>query len=257
MPAVSNHRAPASHDTLALARSRLLFVNHLVGTSVPFAEWCDARSRSGSTPAPSTARRRPLSVSPALLRVSSLCGELRHGYCSVAPHGARDSHLVTTLRAVWSAARPSIDPAISRQRAGRAPRHLVVVPLYGLRHDTQASLFRRSRVSQLGEGRLKRYLNNHAGAAWQHAFEIGAQAPLRYQLERDPLPDVDEFEVVIEQPDFCSLRWDRLLAAELGWSRSRIAKAWRSEILRPEGSIRARDCVRNGQRIRIRLAEGG
>ena len=115
-------------------------------------------------------------------------------------------------------------------------------------------LFRRARIAQLSEGRLERYLQNHSGAAWQHAFEVRSQAPLRYRVERDPLPNADELEVVIEQPFFCALRWDRFLAAELGWSRGRIARGWQRGLLSPDcPSMRARDCVLDGQRVRVRL----
>ncbi len=57
--------------------------------------------------------------------------------------------------------------------------------------------------------------------------------------------------VQVEQPFHCGVRWDRLLARELGWSRARIDELWRSGRieLAPERKLRAR--VRDGDRARI------
>ena len=104
--------------------------------------------------------------------------------------------------------------------------------------------------------RLESYLGNRPEAAWRHGFEVIPRAPLAYSVERDPLPGHGESEIAIEQPYYCALRWDRLLASELGWSRSRIIRAWEREIFPVNGSdgpVRARDHVRDQQRVRVVL----
>ncbi|MCG8591171.1 MAG: DUF1062 domain-containing protein [Proteobacteria bacterium] len=79
------------------------------------------------------------------------------------------------------------------------------------------------------------------------AFALAPGVPVAYAVERPPLPESGPLRVRIVQPRFCAVRWDRFLAAELGWSRRRVQAAWRARTLCVEPACRASAPVRDGQ----------
>jgi hypothetical protein len=113
-------------------------------------------------------------------------------------------------------------------------------------------LHRRARAEALGAA-LEVYRADDPALAEAVAFAFASDRPLPHAVERPPLPERGTLEVTIEQPRFCAVRWDRLLAAQLGWSRARVHAAWRAGAVRVEPPCRPRQPVRDGQRLRVRL----
>ena len=113
-------------------------------------------------------------------------------------------------------------------------------------------LFRRRRTSDFGPEGLDAYRRDDAVCAWRHAFELPARRPLRHRVVASAAAE-GGFVARIEQPDFCAVRWDSLLSRQLGWSRSRTARALRAAIASDsrDRALRPRDCVRDGQGVRI------
>jgi hypothetical protein len=99
-------------------------------------------------------------------------------------------------------------------------------------------LARRRSVDEIPRERLEAYLRNDPALVRAHAFELPLAGALPYRVERPPLGAARALRVRIAQPHPCGVRWDRFLARELGWTRSRAARAWRSAAVcvRPRGS---------------------
>ena len=85
------------------------------------------------------------------------------------------------------------------------------------------------------------------------AFGATPYPPVPYVVEREPLPESGRLMTRIEQPHTCGVRWDRLLAAELGWSRSRIGRAFRCGSIEIEPAAKPSQVVRDGQRVSLDL----
>ena len=100
---------------------------------------------------------------------------------------------------------------------------------------------------------LDGYRRSDPALALEHAFAFGAAAPIPYVVERPPLPECGVVVARIEQPFPCGVRWDRFLARELGWSRSRAAAALRRGDVRVSPRTRPGRAVRHGDRLEIRL----
>jgi hypothetical protein len=128
--------------------------------------------------------------------------------------------------------------------------------LYGCRGcgaTAKRSVLRRVRVADVDPARLDGYHRNDAALAWRHAFDVATAEPLPHRVVRPPLPASGVLHVAIEQPFACGLRCDALLAAELGWSRTRVARAFAAkqiELLRG-ASLASR--VRDGDAIRVAM----
>lgn len=137
-------------------------------------------------------------------------------------------------------------------------------PACGL--DRKRRLHRRVTVAALG-AELQRYLDGDPLLAWRCAFEFPTTEPLACRVirfeaagaratqgERVESPDL-RYEVQIQQPWSCGLRWDGLLAGELGLSRSAVGRAWRADEIRlaERGRVhrRLRSAVRDGQRLEL------
>jgi len=138
------------------------------------------------------------------------------------------------------------------------------------------SIERRVSFEQLGD-RLAAYRSDDSQQVLEHAFsDVSAGVSTPYRVERiwlapdaspssisskgigtDPTavqptstPSADAFMWThIEQPYPCGVRWDRLLAAELGWSRARVQRLWSRGALKLDPQRRLRDSVRNRDRF--------
>jgi hypothetical protein len=88
----------------------------------------------------------------------------------------------------------------------------------------KARVQRRVPARSLSRELLASYQGDDAALVRACAFELarGAEAPCR--VLRAPLPEAGGFVARIRQPEPCGLRWDRLLARELAWSRSRVLR---------------------------------
>jgi hypothetical protein len=114
-------------------------------------------------------------------------------------------------------------------------------------------LLRRVPVAAIEPERLDGYHRNDAQLAWTHAFELPLLHELPQRVERPPLPATGTVTARIEQPYPCGARWDRLLARELGWSRSRTVAAWRSAAISIDGAGSLAERVGRGQRLCLTL----
>jgi hypothetical protein len=100
-----------------------------------------------------------------------------------------------------------------------------------------------------GGAPLAAYLENDAALARRHAFgfEPAPREALPYRVRRPPLPDAGALAARIVQPEPCGARWDRFLAQQLGWTRSRVARAAAcGALVLPEAGALSRP-VRDGQ----------
>ena len=111
---------------------------------------------------------------------------------------------------------------------------------------------RRLRVGELAPDLLAAYLGNDPGLARLHAFDLRSLQPLPYRVERPPLVSARPLPIRIAQRFDCGVRWDRFLARELGWSRDRVARAWREGAIEVNGVARPSRLVRNGQEVELR-----
>jgi hypothetical protein len=98
---------------------------------------------------------------------------------------------------------------------------------------------------------LDRYRADDPELAEACAFALSPGQPVPYRVERPVLPADGALLVTIVQPRGCAVRWDRFLAEQLGWSRSRVVAAWREGAVRVEPRARPNQLVRDGQRLRL------
>jgi hypothetical protein len=107
-------------------------------------------------------------------------------------------------------------------------------------------LIRRRRAETFASGELAGYFENEPQLVRRHAFATTSRQVLAHRVVASSPQPAQDFVARIEQPEFCALRWDRFLADRLGWSRSRVTRAWVSD-----AAFRLRGSVRDGQRVRI------
>jgi hypothetical protein len=107
-------------------------------------------------------------------------------------------------------------------------------------------IHRRVRTDALAPALLDAYQGDSPAAVARCAFAAGRGAEVAYRVVRDALPACGALRARIEQPEPCGLRWDRLLARELGWSRSRLLREME------RGSVR----VNAGAELRRIVADG-
>ncbi|MGH7287114.1 MAG: DUF1062 domain-containing protein [Myxococcota bacterium] len=92
-------------------------------------------------------------------------------------------------------------------------------------------VLRRARVAEIARAELDGYQADAPRLVRRWAFANGTSAPLPYRVIRPPLPECGALSARIVQPEPCGVRWDRFLARELGWSRGRVARAFREGAL--------------------------
>jgi hypothetical protein len=119
-------------------------------------------------------------------------------------------------------------------------------------------LFERRSVSELGAAQLDRFARHDRAAVWKYAFDIARLRPhviridtdVRVAVERTPLACAAEVSghvcIHFEVPFPCDIRLDRLLASELGISRSALERR-----VLPEQRDALRKRVRDGMRVRL------
>lgn len=115
------------------------------------------------------------------------------------------------------------------------------------------SVLRRMRVTDIEPAQLDGYHRNDAALAWRHAFDVATAEPLPHRVVRPPLPASGLLDVAIEQPFACGLRFDALLAAELGWSRSRIARSFAAKQIELARGASLASRVRDGDAMRVAM----
>jgi hypothetical protein len=153
-------------------------------------------------------------------------------------------------------ARSALPPALPRIPAPPGVRSCPFRSLYacdGCGATHKRSLLRRAPVAAIDPERLDAYHRNDPARAWAHAFEIATHEPLPHRVEWPALPASGTLLARIEQPFACGLRWDRFLAAELGWSRARVAAAWREGALSIDTARALADRVADGATLRVTL----
>lgn len=146
--------------------------------------------------------------------------------------------------------------ATDRFRVNASGPHLDVWLLYGCRAcgaTAKRSLLRRTPVRAIEPWRLDAYHRNDAALARIHAFEVPVRDELAHRVERPPLAASGAFAARIEQPEPCGVRWDRLLARELGRSRSAIERAFARGAIAIEGAASLAERVAHGQLARVEL----
>jgi hypothetical protein len=114
-------------------------------------------------------------------------------------------------------------------------------------------VLRRLPLAALAPGRLAAYQLGDPALARAAAFELPVREPLPYRVLRPPLAAGGLLSVRIDQPFPSGVRWDRSLARELGWSRSRLRVAWPCSALAIAG-VRSRGRrVADGAELRVAM----
>lgn len=119
-------------------------------------------------------------------------------------------------------------------------------------------LFERRTVSELGGAQLEAFARHDRAVVWQYAFDVARLKPhvikvdtdVRIQVERSALAcDAvlpGHLCIHFDVPFACDIRLDRLLAGELGISRSALERR-----VAPEQRDALRKRVRDGQVYRL------
>jgi len=111
-------------------------------------------------------------------------------------------------------------------------------------------VLRRAGVPEIPRADLEGYQADAPGLVRRVAFARGTPHPLAYRVTRPPLPN-GELRARIAQPEPCGVRWDRLLARELGWPRARVARAWSDGVLRVRGARSLSHAVTDGDELTV------
>jgi hypothetical protein len=113
----------------------------------------------------------------------------------------------------------------------------------------KARVQRRVSARSLSRELLASYQGDDVALVRACAFSLARGAETPYRVLRAPLPETGSFAARIEQPEPCGARWDRLVARELGWSRSRVEReALRGKLL-VNGASDVRCVVADGDTI--------
>lgn len=147
--------------------------------------------------------------------------------------------------------------ATSRFRANAHQGRLDVWLLYACSRcgaTEKRRLLHRTPVRDVEPARLDGYHRNDPALARAHAFELPVREPLAHRVVRPPLPASGVLVARIEQPEPCGVRWDALLARELGWSRARVEAARSGGAISVAASARRARIVADGDVVRIALA---
>lgn len=105
---------------------------------------------------------------------------------------------------------------------------------------------RRVRAAALAPALLDGYQADAPALVRRCAFAAGGGAEVAYRVVREPLPERGVLCARIEQAEPCGVRWDRLLARELRWSRAQVERSAASAALRVNGANDLRRAVADG-----------
>jgi hypothetical protein len=120
-------------------------------------------------------------------------------------------------------------------------------------------VFTRALPRDIGAGLYHRLQHNDRETAWRMAFDVSTLVRLGVEVDADCPVMVERIgtgghgeTIALELAHPCHVRLDKLLAAELGWSRSRLRRAVeRGEVrVEPGGAAALRRPARDGQVIR-------
>ena len=116
-------------------------------------------------------------------------------------------------------------------------------------------LVRRARVADFSRELLDAYQGDQAALVRRSAFASGRGRGLDvpFRVERPPLPANGLLCARIDQPELCGARWDRLLAGELGWSRTQVARAAEQGRVRVNGGRDVRRVVADRDSLEVAL----
>jgi hypothetical protein len=118
---------------------------------------------------------------------------------------------------------------------------------------------RRVSTGALPRERLAAYRSDAPERVRACAFAAGRGAEVPHRVARPPLPAPAELSaagglaVRIAQPEPCGARWDRLLARELAWPRSRVAREAARGALRVNGGADLRRAVADRDELEMSL----
>ena len=107
-------------------------------------------------------------------------------------------------------------------------------------------VLRRVPAAALPQELLAGYQGDSAALVRRCAFAAGGGGEVAYRVVRELLPACGAVVARIEQPEPCGVRWDRLLARELGWPRSRVAREAAAGHVRVNGAADLRRLVADG-----------
>lgn len=107
----------------------------------------------------------------------------------------------------------------------------------------------RQRVGALPRGLLEALQRSDPAEVRRCAFAAARGAEVAYRVVREPWPASGPAAARIVQPEPCGVRWDRLLARELGASRSRLAREVLAGRLCVNGGSELRRIVRDGDEL--------
>ncbi|MDJ0788061.1 MAG: DUF1062 domain-containing protein [Myxococcota bacterium] len=165
--------------------------------------------------------------------------------------------LPSWIRACSRCASPALEPTDRFRINANGPAHDVWLiyecPHCGAPHKRSL----RRRVREAWPGELDPYRGNDSAAAALWALHLGRGQPLAHRVVRDALCESERVAVHVSQPHPCRVRWDRLLSAELGLSRSAIGRRWKVAFVPLTRPFEARAVVRDGDGILLALDESG
>ncbi len=115
-------------------------------------------------------------------------------------------------------------------------------------------VLRRVRAATMPAERIESYQGDAPVLVRRCAFAAGRGAEVAHRVVRPALPEAGTLLARIEQAEPCGARWDRLLARELAWSRSRSAREAERGNVRVNGAAELRRTVADGDLLALALS---
>jgi hypothetical protein len=112
-------------------------------------------------------------------------------------------------------------------------------------------LLRRVRPDALPSSLLSGYQGDEPALVRRCAFEAGGGAAVAYRVLRPAHLAAAPLLARIVQPEPCGVRWDRLLASELGCSRSRLEREAERGGVRVNGGAELQRTVADGDLLAL------
>ena len=115
-------------------------------------------------------------------------------------------------------------------------------------------VLRRVRVADLSRELLESYQGDEPALVRRCAFAAGRGVEVVHRVVRPALPEAGTLLARIEQAEPCGARWDRLLARELAWPRSRSTREVERGNVRVNGAAELRRTVVDGDLLALSLS---